>query len=89
MLLTGLVCVSFLAGAAEACTGRAGAVSEFARADEHESDDALLQQPHDVLSDQHEASAGCKPKTHRQRVQPRWTATVRALNMTRNSQGHR
>lgn len=76
----------FIVGSAQDCTERAGAVGQFARADEHESHDALLQQPHDVLSDQHEASAGCKPKTHRQRVQPRWTATVSTLC---NSQNHK
>lgn len=53
--------------------------SECACADEHKRDDAVLQQPHDVLTDQHQASAGHKPKTHRRRVQPRRTATVRAL----------
>uniref|UniRef100_A0A3P8PDR0 Neuronal PAS domain protein 2 n=1 Tax=Astatotilapia calliptera TaxID=8154 RepID=A0A3P8PDR0_ASTCA len=67
----------------------AGSVSEFASADKHESDDALLQQPHDVLSDQHEASARCKPKTPRQPVQPRWTTTVRALRNTHSTQNSR
>lgn len=57
--------------------------SERACADEHKRDDAVLQQPHDVLTDQHQASAGHKPKTHRRRVQPRRTATVRALKRGR------
>lgn len=52
-------------GSAQDCTERAGAGGQSARADQHESDDAFLQQPHDVLSDQHKAPAGCKPKTHR------------------------
>lgn len=75
-----MLCVCFLRfilGPAENCTERAGTVGERAYADEHECDDALLQQPHDVLSDQHEVSAGCKPKPDRQRVQPRGTTTVR------------
>ena len=38
-------------GPAEKCAGGPSAGSESARADEHESDDALLQQPHDVLTD--------------------------------------
>lgn len=76
-----ICCVFFLCFAidpAEDCEERAGAGnSERACADEHKSDDAILQQPHDVLTDQHQVSAGHKPKTHRRRVQPRWTATVR------------
>jgi len=43
--------IHFIAGPAEDCTEWAVAVGEFARADEHKSDDALLQQPYDVLSD--------------------------------------
>lgn len=35
--------ICFTVGPAEDCTGRAGTVSEFARADKHECDDALLQ----------------------------------------------
>lgn len=70
----------FIVGPAEDCAERADTDNgERARADEHKSDDAVLQQPHDVLPDQHEVSAGHKPKTHRWGVQPRWTATVRAL----------
>lgn len=68
----------FIAGPAENCAERAVG-SECARADEHESDHALLQQPHDVLPDQLEVSAGCKPKTHGRRVQPGRSTTVRAL----------
>lgn len=73
----------FIVGPAEDCAERADTDnSERASADEHKSDDAVLQQPHDVLPDQHEVSAGHKPKTHRRGVQPRWTATVRALKET-------
>lgn len=58
-------CLRLIKGSAQDCTERAGAVGQSARADEHESDDASVQQPHDVLSDHHEAPAGCKPKTRR------------------------
>lgn len=67
------------AGSAAGSSEQTEPVGEFADADKHEPDDALLQQPHDVLPDQHEASAGHKPKTDRQPVQPRWTITVRSL----------
>lgn len=70
-------------GSAEDCTEWAGTVGQFARADEQESDDAFLQQPHDVLSDQHKAPAGCKPKTDRW-VQPRWTTTVSTMCSSQN-----
>lgn len=79
MIFHAVYFLQFFVGPAEDCTERAGTVGECARADKHKSDNALLQQPHDVLSDQHEVSAGRKPKTHRQRVQPRRTTTVRAL----------
>lgn len=64
-----------LAGPAEELTPIT--FSKFAGTDQHESDDAFLQQPYDVLSAQRPATAGCKPKTHRQPVQPRGTAKVR------------
>lgn len=59
-------------------------VDEFTNADKHEPDDALLQQPYDVLPDQHEASAGHKPKTDRQPVQPGRTTTVRGMKNARH-----
>lgn len=50
---------------------------DHACADQHQPDHAILQQPHDVLPDQHQVRAGHKPKTDRRGVQPRWTVTVR------------
>lgn len=52
---------------------------DHAHADQHQPDHALLQQPHDVLPDQHQVSAGHKPKTHGRGVQPRCAVTVRVL----------
>lgn len=74
-----------MAGPEEGRAERAGTVGERSRADQHERDDAVLQQPHDVLSDQREVSAGRKPKTHRHRVQPRRSTTVRVLKKKRAS----
>lgn len=79
----------FGAGPAEDCTERAGPLdSKHARADQHKSDNAILQQPHDVLPDQHQVSAGHKPKTHGRGVQPRRTVTVRELKRKRAPRAH-